>query len=791
MASGLALYAKPSTTPRFVPVHPPAAKKPVAKKTAANHPTFERDVLPVIKQYCIDCHSGEDATADLALDKYKNVVSVLKDHRIWESIAQNVAESHMPPRKMPQPSRQQRDRLVQWIESTLSQAFCDIGDPGRVTMRRLNREEYNNTIRDLFHVDFKPAADFPSDDIGYGFDNIGDVLSISPLLMEKYLDAAEAISMKAIVAPDADIRFTRFDGSKLLPDKNTSLTDSGARFLGSHAEVGADYKFPASGAYRLRVRAWAHQAGDGPAKMSLKLDGKELQVFEVKAPEEDAGVYEYRLEVPGGQHRVTLAFTNDFYDETLPEGKRDRNLAIELLEIEGPRLLNPQPTASHKKLLPRPSNGMTPAQQAQYAREVLTKTARRAYRRPVSKAEIDKLAGYVTAAQKEGDSFERGMQIALQAMLVSPHFLFRIEGEPAKGRQLRKLNDFELAARLSYFLWSSTPDESLLWWAAQGKLSEPKHLLHQVRRMLKDPKASSLANNFAMQWLELRRLHDIAPDPEMFPGFTPELRQAMQTETAMFCGEIIRNDRSILDFIDAKFTYLNEPLAKHYGIPNVKGPKFARVILNGDTAKQRGGVLTHASVLTVTSNPTRTSPVKRGKWVLEQIMGAPPPPAPPEIPALSEDKAVISTASLRKRMEQHRKDPSCASCHARMDPIGFGLENYDAIGGWRLKDGQFPVDATGELADGKKFNGPLQLRTILKSNKDKFARALGEKLMIYALGRGLERTDKCVVDALADAAAKNNYRFSSLVMAIVQSEPFRTKRADTTKINTAANTTKQ
>jgi hypothetical protein len=560
LASGIALYAKPSSRPRFVPVHPPIATKPAGKSTlskstsqanAGNSASFQRDVLPILKEYCVDCHSGEDASADLALDKFTTAASVLQHSNIWENIAQNVDSSHMPPAKMPQPTRQQRDRLVHWVESTLSQAFCEIGDPGRVTMRRLNREEYNNTIRDLFHVDFKPAADFPSDDIGYGFDNIGDVLSMSPLLMEKYLDAAEAVSMKAIVAPDADIRFAKFDGSKLLPEQNTGLTDEGARFMASTAEVGVDYKFPETGEYRLRVRAWAHQAGDGPAKMSLKLDGKELQLFDVAATEDNSGVYEHRLQVPGGQHRVTLTFTNDFYDEKLPEGKRDRNLAIELLEIEGPRLLDPQPSAAHLKLLPRASGTMNAAQQAQYAREVLTKLARRAYRRPVSKAEVEKLAKYVTAAQKEGDSFERGMQVAVQAILVSPHFLFRIEGEPAKGSKLRKLNDFELASRLSYFLWSSTPDDALMWWAAQGKLSEPKHLLHQVRRMLKDPKAATLANNFAMQWLELRRLNDVTPDPEMFPAFTPELRQAMQTETAMFCSEIIRNDRSILDFLDA------------------------------------------------------------------------------------------------------------------------------------------------------------------------------------------------------------------------------------------------
>jgi hypothetical protein len=418
------------------------------------------------------------------------------------------------------------------------------------------------------------------------------------------------------------------------------------------------------------------------------------------------------------------------------------------------------------------------------------KLARRAYRRPVTPDEVERLARYIDMAQKDGDSFERGVQIAIQAMLVSPHFLFRIERDAvplkiqsnAKARvAARKLNDFELASRLSYFLWSSMPDDSLMWWADKGKLSEPQHLLHQVRRMLKDPKAGALAGNFAMQWLELRRLNDFMPDPELFPSFTPELRAAMQTETVKFCEEIIRQDRSIIDFLDAKFTYVNEPLAKHYGIPNIKGPEFKRVVFTGQQASQRGGLLTQASVLTVTSNPTRTSPVKRGKWVLEQVLGAAPPPPPPDVPDLSEDKKIISGATMRQRMVQHREDPGCASCHARMDPIGFGLENYDAIGAWRTQEGKFPVDASGELAGGYKFNGAAELKTVLKSRNGEFARCLAEKMLTYSLGRGLERSDKPTVDAITKSVATDGYRFSALVLAVVQSEPFRNKRMEAVK----------
>jgi hypothetical protein len=786
LVSGFALYAKPASKPRYVPIHPPhkpAAKKVASKKVASNHPTFERDVLPLVKKYCLDCHAGEDAAADLDLEKFKNVAQVLKDGALWENVALNVGSSHMPPAKSPQPTQGERDRLVGWIESTLSQAYCDLGDPGRVTLRRLNREEYNNTVRDIFGVTSRPADDFPTDDVGYGFDNIGDVLSISPILMEKYLDAADKVASQAVVAPDGDMRLAAFDGRKFEPKDVGGDSDSGGRSLPSVAEIGVEYNFPQDGEYVLRVRAWGDQAGDGPPKMPLKLDGAEIKTFDVSARDGEAGVYEHRLMVSKGKRRVAAGFINDFYDETLPPGKRDRNLTIDAVEIEGPRLNSITPTPQHLRVLPKAvASTWTPAQRTQYARERLAYLARRAYRRTPSKTEVDRLYKYVELAQKNGDSFERGIQVAIQAMLVSPHFLFRVELDPANPKDTRRLSGFEIASRLSYFLWSSTPDESLLWWAEKGRLSDPKYLVHQVKRMLKDPKASALSTNFAMQWLELRRLNDITPDPETFPNYSPELRADMQKETTLFCQEIIRSDRPITDFLDAKFSYLNGRLAKHYKVPGASGDKFQRVIFTGEAAKQRGGLLTQASILTVTSNPARTSPVKRGKWVLEQILGTPPPPAPPDIPPLAEDKKALTAASLRKRMEQHRADPNCASCHARMDPIGFGLENYDAIGAWRLKDGDFPIDASGELSGGQKFNGAGQLRVILKGKKDIFARALAEKMLTYATGRGVERSDKCYIDDIAAHVARNDYRFSSLVTSVVLSQPFLTKRGDTTSV---------
>ena len=786
LVGGMAWGAKAPARPKYVPLksaHPqPKTPAKLAAKIAvkpSNGPSFERDVQPIITKYCLSCHTGEDASAGVDLSQFKTVAQVLKDGETWDLVAQNVGDSHMPPAKKPQPSAQERERLVAWIESTLSQAYCDLGDPGRVTLRRLNREEYNNSVRDLFGIDFRPADAFPTDDVGYGFDNIGDVLSMSPLLMEKYLTAAERVSAQAILAPDGELRIAAFGSDKFTPADMGGTDDSGARRLNGAGELGVDHDFSAAGDYVLRVRAWAEQAGDERAKMSLSLDGKLLQTYSVEAVEGKAQNYEFPLEISAGKHRVSAAFLNDFYDETKPAKERDRNLIIESIEIEGPRLKSIEPNASTLKILPTlPPSTWSAAQKTQFTRETISKLARRVFRRPPGQNEIDRLSKYVEMVQKDGGSYQRGLQVALQAMLVSPHFLFRVELDPPKGQATRPLSDYELATRLSYFLWNSTPDDSLMWWASQGKLHEPQHLAHQVRRMLQDPKAKSLASNFAMQWLELNRLNDVAPDPDTFPQWTPQLKTAMQTETTLFCNEIIQKDRSVLDFLDAKFSYLNEPLAKLYNVPNVKGDKFQRVVFTGDLAKQRGGLLTQASVLTVTSNPTRTSPVKRGKWVLGQLLGAPPPSAPPNVPALSEDKKVVASAPIRERMAQHRKDPACSSCHARMDPIGFGMESYNGIGAWRLKDGDFAVDSKGELSGGQKFDGPNELRSALKSRKAVFTRALSDKLLTYAIGRGLERTDKCFVDAITESTAKQNYKFSALVLAVVNSEPFRTKRAD-------------
>jgi hypothetical protein len=442
---------------------------------------------------------------------------------------------------------------------------------------------------------------------------------------------------------------------------------------------------------------------------------------------------------------------------------------VDHFEIIGPYDPHARPlTESHQRIF---LCGHAPGQHGpECARRIVAALARRAYRRPVGDAEVEKLARFVNLAQQNGDSFEQGVRIALEAILVSPHFLFRIENDPDPNgaAAAHRIDDYELAARLSYFLWSSMPDEELFRLAGERKLHRPEALRAQVHRMLLDKRSVALVDNFAGQWLELRNLDSVKPDPDRFPNFDEELRKAMREETRLFFEAVIHEDRSILDFIDGKYTFLNERLAKHYGIPGVVGPEFRRVALTGD---ERSGVLTQASVLTVSSYPTRTSPVLRGKWILENILNDPPPPPPPGVANLKEE-AIGTTMSLRQQLEQHRANPACAACHTRMDPLGFGLENYDAVGQWRTQDGKFAIDAAGTLPGGRSFHGPGELKGILRADRDAFARCLTEKLLTYALGRGLERYDRPAVNLIEQRLAASDYRFSRLVLEIVESLPF-------------------
>jgi mono/diheme cytochrome c family protein len=752
-------------------VHAPAKPAVLASAKPVDD-SFKQEALPLLRKYCVGCHGGGRPSAGLSFADFRDTAAVLKSRSVWEKVARNVGISRMPPAGAAQPTAQERGRLVSWVEATLSKADCRISSPGRVTMRRLNREEYNNTIRDLFGLTMRPADDFPSDDVGYGFDNIGDVLSLSPLLMEKYINAAEKVSQAAIIAPETSSQAVRYGSERLSQGKGDEFDPGGV--LNSAGETGVTHEFPSDGDYVLRARAYGQQAGPEPAKMALRLDGKDLTTVDVAAVEADPAVYQVKTHVARGQHRFTAAFLNDYHDAKAPT-PNDRNLIVDSLEVQGPlEWQGPYPVSHARIMISRP----TPQTRDEAARKILTVFARRAYRRPVTKEEVDRLVRYVHLAQEQGESFERGIQLGVQAALCSPNFLFRVEVDPKDGQPRHPVSQYEMASRLSYFLWSSMPDEELFSLAAKGKLQDPKVLEAQVKRMLQDSRAQALADNFAAQWLTLRRLANVSPARRMFPEFSSSMRQAMRTETVMFFEEIVKRDRSILDFLDGRFTYVNEPLAKLYGIPGVTGDKFQRVALADNT--HRRGIITQASILTVTSNPTRTSPVKRGKWVLEQLLNAAPPPPPANVAKLPDDQGRRGplTGTLRQRMEQHRKNPMCASCHTTMDQIGFGLENFDAIGRWRNTDGGSLIDSSGVLPGGKKFDGPIQLVGILKAKQDQFAKCLTEKMLTYALGRGLEPYDNCNVNGIVQRIAKKDYRFSALVTEVALSEPFRVRQGD-------------
>lgn len=735
--------------------------------------SFESTIQPFLKANCVLCHNSKLKVGGLALDGYADAKTALQDRDTWEKVVQKLRTGQMPPKGRPFPPAEEVAEVTGWLNSQFARLDREMKpDPGRVTAHRLNRVEYNNTVRDLVNVDFKPAADFPADDSGYGFDNIGDVLSLSPVLMEKYLSAAEKIAREAIVAdPPPKPTRERIDHVAVAPEEQPAQ------------DLAARHEFPVEGEYDVRAMIGGRRAAE---LITLWLDGKELKTFPVTTEDEAPRMGELRLHIGAGEHELKATLLHDDSrpdaqidpDEAKIEEKNKRRVRdpfIDRFEINGPYDPHARPlTERHKRIF---ICGHAPGQhKAECARLIVAELARRAYRRPVTPAEVNAIVRFVNLAQQNGDSFEQGVRLALEAILVSPQFLFRIEADPNPNdpASAHRLNEFELASRLSYFLWSSMPDQELFQQARERKLRKAEVLEAEVRRMLLDPKSAALVDNFAGQWLELRNLDSVKPDPDRFPNFDANLRQAMKQETRLFFESVIHEDRSILDFIDGRFTFLNERLAKHYGIPGITGPEFRRVDLTGD---ERSGILTQASVLTVSSYATRTSPVLRGKWVLENILNDPPPPPPPGVANLDE-AAVGTSISMRAQLEQHRANPACATCHSRMDPLGFGLENYDAIGHWRTQDGKFPVDSAGTLPGGRSFHGPTELKAILRGDRDAFARCVTEKLLTYALGRGLERYDKPAVNLICSRLSASDYRFTQLVLGIVESLPFQMRHGE-------------
>ncbi len=743
--------------------------------------SFATSVQPFLAKYCTSCHGATKPKAGLNLAAFTDDRSARAKRKSWERVREYLEGGVMPPEDKPQPARDEVERVVDWIKAVIKPDECGrTFDPGRVTIRRLNRAEYNNTIRDLVGVDFHPADDFPSDDVGYGFDNIGDVLSLPPVLLERYLGAAERISEEAIVAGRSSTGQVKtwnaeeLSGGSPHPDGHATLSAEG--------DLVVNYAFPREGNYVIRVRAGADQAGKEPAQMAIRIDGKDLKHFTLNTPTGKFQEYHFSQKLRGGPRRLAIAFLNDYYDPNNSDPKqRDRNLHVASVTVEGPQFAAGDPVPeSHRRIIFRTPK--TKAQTAEVAHAILERFASRAFRRPVTEPELARLVKLVNLAIGQGDSFERGIQVAIQAVLVSPEFLFRVELD-SRGRKtsahtvdnepIQLIGDFELASRLSYFLWSSIPDDELWRSAVNGSIRTGDTLEKQVRRMIHDPKAQALVENFAGQWLQLRNVRNVSPDRGQFPGYDEKLRDAMVQETEHFFGAVVLGDMSILEFLDADFTYLNEQLARHYKIAGVRGEAFRRVKLKG---RERGGLITQASILTVTSNPTRTSPVKRGRWVLEQLLGTPPPPPPPNVPTLKEEAKALTAATVRRAMEQHRAKASCAVCHSKLDPLGFGLENFNAVGGWRDQDGGVAVDASGTLPSGESFRGPKELKAYLKGRTHDFVRCLTEKMLTYALGRGLEEYDRCAVEQIVKSVESNHYRFSALVTGIVKSDPFQKRR---------------
>ena len=752
----------------------PASRPPTCSAAAGPAASFNAQITPLLEKYCFSCHGHGKKKGDLMLDAYTSVAGAANDPHVWQKVLENLRTRVMPPEKKPQPSDKERELLVRWIETEVFHCDCNHPDPGRVTLRRLNRTEYNNTIRDLVGVKFQPAEVCPADDSGYGFDNIGDVLSLPPVLMEKYLAAATRILDAALLTEDPRAaRLRRFDAADLEGSAPGEAVESGGRRLAREGDIKVQFHFPAPGEYILRARAYGEQFGPDPARMTLSLGTNLLRTFDVPVEAGNSQAYEVRCRVEAGSRPFAAAYINNLVNQTDKDPKKrgDRNLIVEYLEIEGPvdRPLPPVPE-THRRVFFRDP---TPTNHLDYAREALSRFAARAYRRPVQPGELDRLMVLVRRGLSQHDTFEQSVKTALSAVLISPHFLFRgeMQPEPDNPKSTHLIGEYALAARLSYFLWSSLPDEELSRLAEAGRLR--KELAPQVRRMLRDPRAQALVDNFAGQWLQLRNLRIVTPDAVTFPGFDEPLRAAMETETQLFFEHILRGDRSVLEFLNGDYSFVNERLARHYGLPGVQGPEFRKVSLR---RTGRGGILTQGAILTLTSNPTRTSPVKRGKYVLENLLGTPPPPPPPNVPELKEVKL---TGSLRQRLEQHRENALCASCHSRMDPLGFGLENFDGIGAWRTKDGQFPIDPAGQLVSGESFKGASDLTAILaKSKRPEFVRCLSEKMLIYALGRGLEFYDKCAVESISRGLAGHHYRFSALILEIVNSVPFQQRRGD-------------
>lgn len=786
-ATSSALVAgEPQNAGGFIPVSLPnpspqdVAARKAQQAAAENRRKREQSltdvIIPYLQKHCADCHGTDAPEGDISVAGLNSLDQFLNERKTWERVYRMINAGAMPPSDYePRPSMDEQQKLADLLYGELYEFDCNIVyNAGRPTVQRLNKAEYNNTIRDLFGINITPADNFPADDVGEGFDNIGDVLSLPPLLMEKYLTAAEQVAAEVIDTTDYSKPLTLTLPVHRLRSSAKNRPTGDHLLLASHGTITGEFDVPATGEYEIRIRAMAHQMDKERARFSLSVNDSKLDEFDVQQHKVNED-FSLRAPLEVGKQKIVTTFLNDAYD-----GKRgkDRNFGVVQMQLYGP-LGDYAPDYSdvHRRIVTMTPKDSGNVREAAY--RVFQPLLDRAFRRPVTDAEVQRYAGLVNRAVEDmGETYEMGISLAIQAMLVSPEFLFRLEAEPPAGQVERSLNEFELANRLSYFLWSSMPDEELFNLARSGKLKSRETLRNQIQRMIKDEKSEALVRNFAAQWLNLRSLDEVTPDTDKFK-FNDDLRRDMRRETELLFKAVMQEDRSIEDLLSADFTFLNQRLAEHYDISGVKGDQFERVSLTGS---KRSGILTHASILTLTSEPGRTSPVKRGKWILENIFGEAPPPPPPGVPELEETAKGSPDASLREQLALHREDPGCASCHKVMDPLGLGFENFDAVGQWREKDGGKQIDASGTMPSGESFNGSLELIKVIQNRREKYFRTLTDKMLTYAVGRGTHYYDRCAVDKCLESMKHENNRFSALVEAIVLSDPFQKKTALNAKL---------
>jgi hypothetical protein len=747
----------------------------------------------VLDKYCVTCHNQRLKTGGLTLDTL-DLAKVPAQAETWEKVIRKLRSGTMPPAGLPRPDAATYGSLAEWLETQIDQASEPYA--GRPILHRLNRAEYANAIRDLLALDIDAASLLPPDDSAFGFDNVSDALGVSPSLQEHYLDAALKIGALAIgdpkIAPGSETWRIRQDLSQ---DRRVNGLP-----LGTVGGTLVHYNFPLDGEYSFQARLYRTNLNimrglESPHQVELSLDGRRIHLASIGGPEDLASLFEkptdtgdavearlrVRVPVKAGPHTVAIAFLEDpddvepvrlqaYIRSSVDNFDWSGSPHLQSLTVSGP--FHPAAatdTPSRRHIFTCHTNDDA------CARQILSTLARRAYREPLTGSDLDTLLTFYQSGKRDG-GFDGGIELALERILASPKFLFRIERDPidSVASKSYRIGDLELASRLSFFLWSSIPDDELSQLALAGKLKDPAVLDRQVRRMLNDPKAEALVTNFAGQWLQLRNLRNVQPNTDLFPDFDDNLRQSFRRETELLFESMIQEDRSVLDLLTADYTFVNERLARHYGLPDIYGTRFRRVAITNDA---RRGLLGQGSILALTSHAERTSPVVRGKWILENILGTPVPPPPPDVPLLKGNQEGQKPKTMREQMAEHRANPACANCHKAMDSIGFAMENFDAIGAWRSADAGNPIDASGELADGAKIDGVVSLRNALISRPELFAGTFTEKLLIYALGRGLDPRDMPTIRAILRDASRDNYRFSSLILGVVRSTPFQMRMA--------------